>query len=126
MNRQERAFANKLKLLRMAVSGKARPNWRTSPLGKCLKRYLTPSSTSYDAFFLEKLMTVAPAWFRREAGQKKDKLIGLAKRGVSRPPYGTELGRVLKFYTTPSASSYDAEFTQKVLQLAPGWFRRAV
>jgi len=126
MNRQERAFANKLKLLRLAVAGKARPNWRTSELGACLKRYITPSSTSFDKFFLEKLLVVAPGWFRRDAGEKKAKLLTLAKKGVERPAYGTELGNVLKFYTTPSASSYDEEFTNKVLALAPGWFRRAV
>lgn len=126
MNRQERAFGKKMKLLRMAVGGKDRPCWRTTELGACLKRYITPSSTSFDKFFLEKLLVVAPGWFRRGADEKKAKLLHLAKRGSERPPYGTPLGNVLKFYTTPGASSYDEEFTNKVLALSPGWFRRAV
>lgn len=123
MTRTDLAQKKKIKLLRMAALGKDRPNSRTDALGKSLKKYITPSSTSFDKFFLEKLMIVAPGWFRRAADEKKQNLLKLASKGLERPSYDTPLGKVLRFYTSKSASSFDEEFTSRVKVLAPHWFR---
>ena len=122
-NRQLAAMRKK-EILRLAKAGSPRPS---GPLGIALKKYITQSSTSFDIIFTAKLLGVAPkSWFRREAGKKKSKLLSLAKAGKSRPGQYSVLGRALRYYTTGGHSAYDAEFTAKILEVAPYWFRRGL
>lgn len=121
------AASRKAQILALAKAGKSRPNSKESALGKALHKYITKGSTSFDAVFKRELLRVAPAgWFRNEVEKKKEKLLKLAKAGKPRPSFSTPLGKVLKFYTSPSHTAYCKETTLQLFSVAPDWFRRAV
>lgn len=124
-NKTALAKPKKEKLLKMAAQGKPRPNAKKHPLGMPLNKYISKSSTCYDSEFDEKIRKLAPSWFVNTAEENKKALLELAKNGQPRPKFKeTKLGTVLKFYTTPAASSFDPEFNKKIRKLVPSWFRR--
>ena len=55
------------------------------------------------------------------AAQKKQILLGMARRGDPRPS-GTKLGFSLVGYTWINSSSYDPVFTKDIKKIAPKWF----
>lgn len=127
-NKSTLAKPKKEKLLKIAAQGKPRPNSKKHPLGMSLNKYICKSGTCYDAEFDQQIRKLAPHWFVNTAEENKKQLIEMAKSipNQPRPKYKeTKLGTVLKFYTTPTASSYDPEFTKKVKKLAPCWFKRS-
>lgn len=58
------AEKKKSKLVKMAMAGKPRPSFST-PLGKALKFYTSPSHTAYCKETTMELFAAAPEWFRR-------------------------------------------------------------
>jgi hypothetical protein len=58
------AEKKKSKLVKMAMAGKPRPSFST-PLGKALKFYTSPSHTAYCKETTLELFAAAPEWFRR-------------------------------------------------------------
>lgn len=119
------ALPKKEKLLKLAQQGKPRPNAKKHPLGMSLNKYISKSGSCYDAEFDEQIRRLAPHWFANTAEENKKSLLDIARSGQPRPKFKqSKLGTVLRFYTCPSASSYDADFTKKIKKLAPKWFRR--
>lgn len=56
------------------------------------------------------------------SAQKKQTLLGMAKKGTPRPSQKTKIGRALSEYTKPSSVMYDAKFHNKMKKLRPDWF----
>lgn len=124
-NKTVLALPKKEKLLKLAQQGKPRPHAKKHPLGMSLNKYISKSGTCYDAAFDEQIRRLAPHWFVNTAEENKKSLLDLARSGQPRPKFKqSKLGNVLRFYTSPTASSFDLEFTKKIKKLAPKWFRR--
>lgn len=117
----------KLQLLQMAENGEPRPNKKTHPLGTALGTYTNKSQVGFDPAFNKQIRKLAPQWFisRSEiANGKKQQLLEMARSGQPRPHYYNHpLGKVLCEYTSPLKSSHDKQFTKKIRQLRPDWFK---
>ena len=98
--------------------GSPKPKDNT-PLGKALRRYVQPSSSSYDAVFHAQVRERHPCW-ADTAIKKKEALLALPP-GSPRPKWNTPLGRALSRYTIPSSKSYDAVFHAQVKKRHPQW-----
>ncbi|NBO24481.1 MAG: hypothetical protein EBU93_04540 [Chlamydiae bacterium] len=123
----ERAAEKKKELLEMAKRGEPRPVHKKDRMANQLTDYTCTSSKSHDAEFTNKIKQIAPHWFEtrsERAAEKKKELLEMARRGEPRSSCSkNKLGKNLVSYTCLGSTSYDAEFTKKIRQLAPHWFR---
>jgi hypothetical protein len=130
------AQLKKDKLLTLAKDGCPKPSSRSSKkeerlLATALSRYLSPSQECYDVKFAILIKSVRADWFSGlEMKPKKDTLIIMAAAGHQRPMRTSsnleerQLGNALHAYTTPTSSSFDAEFRDKMTASRPDWFRK--
>jgi hypothetical protein len=126
ITRADIANKNKQDIIKLAKLGKSRPP-KTTRLGAYLSNCINKNNYSYDAEFTKEIKKLRPDWFKARddiVNEKKEKLIELAKSGMSRPKYRDSLGRVLSNYTNKKHQSYDEEFTNKIKKLRPDWFKK--
>lgn len=106
-------------LVLMAKSKKPRPRQKTE-IGAFLTRCTTGKNKNSD--FSLKLRELRPDWFIPTSTSNKEKLVGIAKSGVPRPPFSSKMGQALSCYTTKSGC-YDEEFYYTLIHLRPDWFK---
>jgi hypothetical protein len=119
----DKVIANKSKLIDMAKVGEPRPRQNNS-LGKAFCNYIKNGSL-YDRRFDKQIRKLRPDWFvsqTDEAGEKKNAILAMAKRGESRPNRKHPLGIVLNNYMNSSIRGYDSDFDKKIRKLRPDWF----
>ena len=119
-----RTHQNKSELILLAKSGASKPLRNVHPLADVLRGYTDKERYAYDAVFDAKIRKLAPSWFVKTK-DKKAVLLRMAEREENRPINRKHpLGRALCSYTLISEGSYDPEFSRKIRQLAPHWFRK--
>lgn len=120
VDRSKKANENKQKLIKMAKSGKPRPKYGHSMLGRLLSSY-TIKSSSYDSVFTKHIKRLRPDWFISTAESNKKKLIELAKKGKQKPKQKTKLGQALHTYINKNRNTYDANFVNIIKRLNKSW-----
>lgn len=53
----------------------------------------------------------------------KNELLSMAKKGLPRPHYRSELGKSLTKYTAESQHQFNTSFNSKIRKIAPDWFK---
>jgi hypothetical protein len=126
------AAEKKSQILHIARTGGKKPSSYSKVesikiLASALHYYLGKQSTSYDSHFVSELMSVRPDWFKSSSEVKKEKLIDMARNGVSKlrdgiDPEQTTLYKALHSYVSPKSGTYDSKFALMIRRLRSDWF----
>lgn len=123
--RKGKSIENKNTFLLMAENNEPKPSSYTRYYIE-LSRYTNPKSPTYDAEFTKKLLSIQPdSWMtiKEKLARRKEALLTMAKNNEPRPEGGSKECLAIARYTHPRKSSYDAEFTKKLLSLKPEYCR---
>lgn len=126
--RNYKSLKIKQQLLDLATCGEERPKAH-SFLGASFNSYIMLNSEHYDEGFAEQIKKLRPDWLsvrshtKDSAIENKRQLIEMAKNGESKPKPNHPLYRVgFSHYTNQNSNSYDPEFAQELIRIAPQWF----
>jgi hypothetical protein len=112
----------KKELIKIAKSGKHRPNQKTK-LGSSLSGLL------YNNLKFSKLIKkLRPDWFVTQtqiANQMKQQLLNLAKNGKNKPSQKTKLGTLFSNCKNKKSYSYDPDFINEIKKIRPDWLVRS-
>ncbi len=107
----------------IASSGGARPSTKTS-LGRSHMMYIENDHPCFRETYVNWLIENRPEWLdrTRTSDRSKSILIEMAKRGEPKPGQRTNLGKSLVNYIRDGSGTYDADFRQDIMAIAPFWF----
>lgn len=112
---RKRVVENKADLFELAEMGAEKPHMKTK-LGTALHHYCHPKSATYDPEFRQRITELRPDWFFAHTTPWKRAIVRqLAKSGADAPDN-------LYTFTRPSASNYDEDFHEELMELRPDWF----
>lgn len=107
-------------LLRIARSGQPKPKRPDNKaLAEAFSTFTNQKRSGYDTDLTKELRSIVPGWFITN----KDRLLDLAKTGVDKPPSDHHLTHAFYQYTNEKSRNFDRELRDKLLTLAPHWFK---
>jgi len=124
LKKENLSSKKKDQLLKMAIEGKHRPQYKTK-IGAALFSYTNLKSTCYDLEFTKRIKSLRPDWFVLQsdiANQKKEQLLEMAKNGEPKPVVKKHpLGCVFYSYISLNKECYDEEFVKELKKIRPDW-----
>ena len=109
-------------LIKIAKSGKPKPNSKKTKLGKVFRTYTCYKYSTYDIVFTKVIKELRPDWFLSTSQIAKQELIRTAKNDEAKPNQKTKLGTALRNYTVESSLCFDPIFNKQIRKLQPDWF----